>query len=69
LIVCHCTGVTDRDIRNLARQGRVKTARDVTRHCPAGRGCGGCEVAIEQILEETSSRTTEVVLPVLAPAL
>jgi NifU-like protein len=69
LIVCHCTGVTDRDIRSLARQGRVKTARDVTRNCLAGHGCGGCEVAIEQILQETSSRATEIVLPVLAPAL
>jgi bacterioferritin-associated ferredoxin len=70
VIVCHCTGVTDRDIRSLARQGHVKTARDVTGNCSAGRGCGGCELTIEQIVrQETACRATDVVLPDLVPAL
>jgi bacterioferritin-associated ferredoxin len=70
VIVCHCTGATDRDIRNLARQGRANSARDVTRSCAAGGGCGGCALAIEQILrQETSRRAVEVSLTELAPAL
>ncbi len=69
MIVCHCTGITDRDIRSLVRQGRAKTAREVGRDCAAGHGCGGCRVAIEQIVCQEERSLVETVLIELAPAL
>ena len=53
MIVCHCKGITDREIRTAARRGAV-TADLVADSCDAGGGCGGCRDHIEEIvLEET----------------
>jgi bacterioferritin-associated ferredoxin len=75
VIVCHCTGITDRDIRSLVRQGRAKTVSEIgLAFCEssAGVGCGGCRLAVEQIVQivrqEERSRT-EALLTELAPAL
>ena len=72
MIVCHCTGITDRDIRSLVRQGRAKTVSEIGLDCSAGRGCGGCRLTIQQIVQivrqEERSRT-EALLTELAPAL
>jgi len=72
VIVCHCTGITDRDIRSLVRQGRAKTVSEIGLHCSAGHGCGGCRLAVEQIVQivrqEERSRT-DALLTELAPAL
>jgi bacterioferritin-associated ferredoxin len=58
MIVCHCKGTTDRDIRAAASRGRGSCA-DLERHCGAGlgagRGCGGCRPAIRAILAELAS--------------
>jgi bacterioferritin-associated ferredoxin len=74
MIVCHCTGITDRDIRSLVRQGRAKTVSEIGRalcESSAGLGCGGCRLAVEQIVQivrqEERSRT-EAVPTALAPA-
>lgn len=50
LIVCHCKGVTDRTIRQAIREGASCRIR-VGLACKAGRACGGCAPAIDQILE------------------
>ena len=67
MIVCHCSGVSDREIRSAVREG-AQTCRDVARACAAGRMCGGCRPAIRRILAleqaaeasfgETSSATS-----------
>jgi bacterioferritin-associated ferredoxin len=49
VIVCHCSGVSDREIRSAAREG-ARTCKDVARACAAGRMCGGCRPAIRRIL-------------------
>jgi bacterioferritin-associated ferredoxin len=71
MIVCHCTGITDRDIRSLVRQGRANTVSEIGRDCSAGLGCGGCRLAVEQIVQivrqEERSRT-EAVPTALVPA-
>lgn len=69
MIVCHCTGITDRDVRSLVRKGRAKTALEVGRDCAAGHGCGGCRLAIEQIVRQEERSRVETVLAELAPAL
>jgi bacterioferritin-associated ferredoxin len=49
MIVCHCQAVTDRAIRSAVRDG-ARCRRSVARACSAGRSCGGCRIAIEEIL-------------------
>ncbi|HJS75352.1 MAG TPA: (2Fe-2S)-binding protein [Vicinamibacteria bacterium] len=69
MIVCHCTGITDRDIRSLVRKGRVASAREIGRECSAGHGCGGCRLTIAQIVDQEERSRAETVLIELAPAL
>ena len=49
MIVCHCQAVTDRAIRSAVRDG-ARCRRSVARACAAGRSCGGCALAIDEIL-------------------
>lgn len=53
MIVCHCKAVTDRQIRDAARQG-AKTGREVAVRCQAGSCCGGCAPVIEELLKVAS---------------
>jgi len=52
MIVCHCAGVTDRDIAQLIAEGAV-TAREITQRCGAGRTCGPCRAHLEELVAET----------------
>lgn len=51
MIVCHCAGVTDRAIQDLARNG-VCTVKDVVRQTGAGRRCAPCRSEIAAILSQ-----------------
>lgn len=50
MIVCHCKGISDREIRTAVRDG-AQTHRQVARACHAGRTCGGCHPVIREIIE------------------
>lgn len=49
VIVCHCKGLSDRDIGKAVREGAASAA-DVVTFCAAGSDCGGCRPVIEEIL-------------------
>lgn len=49
MIVCHCHGVTDREIRACVQNG-ARTPDDVGDHCGASTGCGGCAELVEEIV-------------------
>ena len=49
MLVCHCLGITDRDIRR-AQDAGARTAREVAGRLGAGSFCGGCRIAIEELL-------------------
>jgi bacterioferritin-associated ferredoxin len=49
MIVCHCQSVSDRAIRNAVRDG-ARCRSSVARACAAGRSCGGCTLAIDEIV-------------------
>jgi bacterioferritin-associated ferredoxin len=49
MIVCHCHGVTDREIRASVKDG-ARTCADVADACGAGSGCGGCESLVQDIV-------------------
>jgi bacterioferritin-associated ferredoxin len=49
MIVCHCHGVTDREIRACMQNG-ARTCTDVAASCGAGAGCGGCQSLVAEIV-------------------
>jgi bacterioferritin-associated ferredoxin len=51
MIVCHCKAVSDRRVRQAAREG-ARSCADIAEACEAGADCGGCHPTIEQILRE-----------------
>jgi bacterioferritin-associated ferredoxin len=50
MLVCHCRGVFDREIRAVVREG-AQTLDQVGTACGAGADCGGCQAAVEEIIE------------------
>ena len=50
--VCHCKGVTDRQIRSAISAG-ARTAVEIATHCRAGTGCGGCLPEVCRRLDDT----------------
>jgi len=50
-VVCTCFGVTDREIERVIRENDLTTVEEVTNYCKAGGGCGGCQGAIEKMIE------------------
>jgi bacterioferritin-associated ferredoxin len=49
MIICHCAGLTDRDIARVVAEG-ARTVGDITRRCGAGRNCAPCRAELEQML-------------------
>jgi bacterioferritin-associated ferredoxin len=49
VIICHCHAKSDREIRSAVRDGAC-TRQKVIRACSAGRSCGGCMPAIDDII-------------------
>ena len=49
MIICHCHGISDRAIRKAVRGG-ASTRREIEHSCKAGRLCGGCGPAVDEIL-------------------
>ncbi len=49
MIVCHCHGVTDREIRACVQNG-ASSPDDVAAHCGASTGCGGCASLVAEIV-------------------
>ncbi len=68
MIVCHCTGTTDREIRELCQQSAASGAAgpfdaslegvgsEIGRSCGAGEACRGCRATIEEIVRQLASR-------------
>lgn len=55
VIVCLCRAVSDRTVR-LAAQDGARSLKQVAAACGAGRGCGSCHGAIEEIIRTTEAR-------------
>lgn len=49
MIVCHCHGITDREIRACVQNG-ARSADEVAEHCGASTGCGGCASLVAEIV-------------------
>jgi bacterioferritin-associated ferredoxin len=68
MIVCHCRGVTDRDIRRCVRSGE-HTLGGVSEACGAATGCGGCRPLVSKIVEAELEAQKCLRLPMLQAAL
>ena len=56
MLVCHCHGIGDRNIRECIRNG-ARTVDEVSRACGAGTTCGGCRPVIRALMgDETLQR-------------
>ena len=50
MLVCHCKGLSDREIERDIRAGAA-TPCELARSCGAGSICGGCRPLIDELLE------------------
>ncbi len=75
MLVCHCRGITDRQIRRLVRDGASST-REVARATGAGMRGGGCSSNVTQVVADAreqefhragSSIAAEMLLPLSIP--
>jgi bacterioferritin-associated ferredoxin len=51
--VCHCRGVTDREIEGEIATG-ARTVDELAARCGAGAECGGCWPALDELLQHHS---------------
>ena len=49
-IICHCLGVRDRTIAKAVHRGAT-TLADVQEQCGAGTQCGGCHLAVGDLID------------------
>lgn len=50
--ICFCMAVTENQIRDAIESKKLKTLEEVSEATKAGTGCGGCQAAVKQILDE-----------------
>lgn len=50
-VVCHCFGVTDKEIERVTRENKVQTLEELTNACKAGGGCGNCLPELQKIID------------------
>ena len=55
MLVCHCRGVSDKQIRRLVRNGATST-REVAMATGAGLRCGGCRSNVKRVVEHAVGR-------------
>ena len=50
-VVCRCFGITEGQIRRIARENGLRTVAEITDYTKAGGACGHCRDAIRTILD------------------
>lgn len=53
MVICHCNIVNDQRIKELVASGQ-STVPEIGAQCGAGRTCGGCIPAIEDLLVQVT---------------
>jgi bacterioferritin-associated ferredoxin len=65
MYVCICNAVTDRDIRNAAREG-VESFEQLQSRTGCGNCCGCCEVDARLMLEQARAEIAGAMMPLAA---
>ena len=50
-LICTCFGVTEEKIIEVISENNVEDAGEVGRICNAGRGCGSCQMMIQEMID------------------
>jgi len=58
-VVCHCFGVTDKEVERVVRENDVKTLEELTNTCKAGGGCGNCLPDLQVIIDRVRAEMAE----------
>ncbi|MGE4488805.1 MAG: Fe-S cluster assembly protein NifU [Kiritimatiellales bacterium] len=58
-VVCHCFGVTDKEVERVIRENDVKTLEELTNACKAGGGCGNCLPELQNIIDRVHAEEPE----------
>jgi len=58
-IVCTCFGVSENEIRRVARENGLTTVEEVTNFCKAGGGCGMCRNEIKKIVDSVAAERVQ----------
>jgi bacterioferritin-associated ferredoxin len=66
MLVCQCSGISDRTIRRVVRAG-ASTVGQVTQGCGAGAYCGGCTEAIRDLIQVDAVENAEEMGAALTP--
>ena len=59
-VVCHCLGITEREIRAAAAFGGCQTIADVKVMTAAGSGCTSCHCRIIALLQKARAETASM---------
>lgn len=59
-VICHCFGVTDKEIEKIVREHDVTTVEQLTDTCKAGGGCGNCIPELEAMISRLTAEEAEV---------
>jgi len=57
MLVCHCKGLTEREVRSAIESGAC-SRRALARQCGAGSVCGGCRPVLDELLERHDDSTS-----------
>lgn len=60
MYICLCKSLTDRDIRREVLQGEVACMHTLRERLGASTGCGSCETAARQCLDEALAHKREL---------
>jgi NifU-like protein len=66
-VVCHCFGVTDKEIEKALRNNDIKTVEELTNTCKAGGGCGNCLSELQKIIDRVSGERAVSAVPEKKP--
>ncbi|MCC7300538.1 MAG: Fe-S cluster assembly protein NifU [Verrucomicrobia bacterium] len=66
-VVCHCFGVTDKEIERVARENNVQTLEELTNACKAGGGCGNCLPELQKIIDRVHGEQAASATPAKKP--
>jgi NifU-like protein len=59
-VVCHCFGVTDKEIERVTRENNIQTLEALTNTCKAGGGCGNCLPDLQKIIDRVHGEMAAV---------
>lgn len=62
-VICHCFGITDVEIKRVAKANNLTTVEEITEFTKAGGACGNCLDEIQAVLDSMSGERHEAAQP------